>query len=374
MSDDDEYYDDDDYFYIDDGPVAEADDLAEHTMHSPVWREHASDDTAEYWSDWAYYTDDYYDQGSPKRQRQRVAGQGITEAKDKDSKGTHVGKRRRKLLPIKDIPELSLGESLDSDTEKSVAAIPTVIWRLKEAHDPIEYPIVTEGEGEKVALLKDWREKVLVATKPGLGNAAEQDLKTQKPNRTAIAVIIGPRPAEITRRGVAAPTLSSKAKNMPSKSKAVQALANGVSISKSSTANPKAASANTRNSVKPPAATKKSSHGTIVLRQRANDFESIGTKRKGPGEVTANGDESMSKKRRAPATKEKENEVIQSAAQSDASSKAGRKRKASDGDGERVPSRAVKRKTSAPKATTAVSGPKKGPAVLTRRNTRSTRD
>ena len=343
-------------------------------MHSPVWREHPADDTAEYWSDWTYYTDDYYDQASPKRRRQRIGGQGITEAKDKDSKGTHVGKRRRKLLPIEDVPEHSRGESLESDTEKSVVAIPTVIWRLKGAHDPIEYPIVTEGEGEKVALLKDWRERFMVATKPGRGNAADKDLKTRKPNRTAVAVIIGPRPAEITSGGVAAPTMSSKAKNMPSRNKAVPALANGVSVSKSSTAKAKAASANTTNGVKPPAATKKSSHGTVVLGQRANEFETIGTKRKGPGEVTANGDESMSRKRRAHATKEKENEAIQSAAQSDASSIAGRKRKAPDGDDERVSSRTVKRKTSAPKATTAASGPKKGPTVLTRRNTRSNRD
>ena len=401
MSDDEEYYDDDDYFYIDEGPVADAvgsltqpspvhvgslslakanthlqDDFAEHTMHSPVWQEHPSDDTAEYWSDWDYYSDDYYDQGSPKRKRQRIVGEGVTETKAKDVKSTQAGKRNRNLRRTEDIPELSLGESLDSDMEESVEAKPTVVWRLKEAHGPVEYPIVTEGKGETVALLRDWRERFEAVRKPGQNTAADKDLKSQKPNRTAVAVVIGPSPSERATSGATTPTMSSRARNVPSRSKPAPGHANGASISKPSTAKAKAAITNTTNGIKPPATTNKSSRGTAVLGQRANEVETIGKKRTRPGAdegVTTDGDETIPRKRRTVATKEKENEAVQSAAQSDDSSISGRKRKAPDDDDETITPQAVKRKTSAPKATSGASEPKKGSAVPIGRNTRSKR-
>ena len=343
-------------------------------MHSPVWQEHPSYDTADYWSDWEYYSDDdYYDQASPKRKRQRIAGEGITEAKDKVIEGSRFGKRRR-LRPTEDVPELSLGESLDSDTEESAVAKPVIVWRMKEAHDPVESPIVTEGEGEKVALLKDWRERFVVATKPGRNIAADEDLKTQKPNRVAVAVVIGPQQSASSSSRVTAPTVSSKAKNMPSKAKVAPRHANEALISKPSTAKAKAPVPSTTNGIKPSATTKNSSHSTAVLGQRANGVETIGKKRSRPGpdeRVTAGGDESISRKRRAPAPKEKENEAVQSANQSDASSISGRKRKAPDDVDETNTPQPVKRKAAALKTVTAASEPKKRPTVPTRRNTRS---
>lgn len=349
-------------------------------MHSPVWQEHPADDTAEYWSDWDYYSDDYYDQGALKRKRQRIAGESTTEAKGKNAEGPQVGKRRRKVEPAEDIPELSLGESLDSEMEESVAARPTVVWRSKEAHDPVENPIVREGEGEQVALLKDWRERFEAASQLGHDSTATKDPKTQRPNQRAVAVVIGPRPSDFANSRIDALKVSSKVKRIPSRSKAAPNDANGALTSKPSPAKVKAAIATTAsNSVNVSITTKKSLRGTAILGQRANEVETIVNKRKRPGaegDAIMDGDETISRKRRAPATKEKEqeNEAVQSAAQSDASTKPGRKRKAVDEDDETITPRAVKRKAPAPKATTGASGPKKGPTVPTKRNTRSKRD
>lgn len=356
------------------------DDLAEHTMHSPVWQEHPADDTAEYWSDWDYYSDDYYDQGAPKRKRQRVAGESTSEAKGENAEGPQVGKRGRKLQSAEDIPELSLGESLDSDMEDSVAAKPTVLWRSKEAHDPVETPIVAEGEGEQVALLRDWRERFEVSSKLGRNTAAIKDPKTQRPNQRAVAVVIGPRPSGFANSRIDALKVSSKAKCMPSRNKIVPNDANGPLTSKPSTAKAKTAIATAAaDNVNVPGTTKKFLRGTAILRQRANEVEAIAKKRSRPGaeeDATTDGDETIPRKRRAPATKEKdqENEAVQSAAQSDASSKRGRKRKALDEDDETITPQAVKRNAPAANATTGASEPKKGPTVPTRRNTRSRRD
>lgn len=355
------------------------DDLAEHTMHSPVWQEHPADDTAEYWSDWDYYSDDYYDQGAPKRKRQKVAGESTSEAKGEIAEGPQVGKRRRKFRSAEEIPELSLGESLDSDMEDSVAAKPTVLWRSKEAHDPVETPIVTEGEGEQVALLRDWRERFEVSSKLGRVTAATKDPKTQRPNQRAVAVVIGPRPSGFASR-IDALKASSKAKRMPSRNEIAPNHANGPLTYKPSTAKAITAIATTAaDNVNVPGITKEFLRATTVLRQRANEVETIAKKRNRHGaeeDATTDGDETIPSKRRALATKEKEKgyEAVRSAAQSDASSKRGRKRKALDEDDETITPQAVKRNAPAPNATTGALEPKKGPTVPTRRNTRSKRD
>lgn len=356
------------------------DDLAEHTMHSPVWQEHPADDTAEYWSDWDYYSDDFYDQGASKMKRQKIAGESTTEAKGKHAEGLLVGNRGRRFESAEDIPELSLGDSLDSDMEESVAARPTVVWRSKEAHDPVENPIVREGEGEQVSLLKDWRQSFAASSKLGHNTAATKDPKVQRPTQRAVAVVIGPRPSDFANSSIDALKVSSKVKRMPSRSKTAPNDANGALTSKPSTVKAKAAIATTAaNSGNVSITTKKSLRGTAILGQRANEVETIVKKRNRPGaeeDATTDGDETISRKRRAPATKEKEkeNEAVQSAAQSDASFKFGRKRKAPDEDEDTITPQALKRKARAPKATAGVPEPKKGPTVPTKRNTRSKRD
>ncbi len=191
MSDDEDYFDDDEYLYVEDDPVAEAvsvdfiflhviirytwlcslpsnlfpdlcaqDDLAEHTMHSPVWQEYdPSYDLTDVWSDWEYYSDDYYDE-EPARKKQILAsiGDGAAHAGGKRKATSNNGGRwkRRRLEPTADIPGMSLDEFTGSNVGRTTLAAPIVLWRSKER--PQEEPVFQQGNGEIVALLKDWRE------------------------------------------------------------------------------------------------------------------------------------------------------------------------------------------------------------------------
>lgn len=63
---DDEFYDDEyadfhDMLYDADPDPDLADDLAEHAAHSPVWFDNPNEEAREYFSDWEYYSDDYFD-------------------------------------------------------------------------------------------------------------------------------------------------------------------------------------------------------------------------------------------------------------------------------------------------------------------------
>lgn len=66
MSDDEYYYDPDlddfnEMLYDADAEPDLADDLAEHAMHSPLWQDNPTEELRDYFSDWEYYSDDYFD-------------------------------------------------------------------------------------------------------------------------------------------------------------------------------------------------------------------------------------------------------------------------------------------------------------------------
>ncbi|MCJ1247564.1 hypothetical protein MMC30_004778 [Trapelia coarctata] len=180
MSDEeDDYYDDDEYYYIDEGPVAEADDLAAHAVQSPTY-DLAQEYSEDYTDYEGYYSDEYYDEipaSKSKSQKQTSA----TVAKGNEKPVARVGlkrksagqptsrkQKRRKLAPTQDIPELSLGESLESDGDLSepCSRTPIVIWKTEETFMPLKWPVMGDREGNKVALLKDWRERFKAASKP----------------------------------------------------------------------------------------------------------------------------------------------------------------------------------------------------------------
>ncbi|KAI9875298.1 MAG: hypothetical protein M1830_008652 [Pleopsidium flavum] len=189
MSDDEDHFDDDEYLYIEDGPVAEAvsvnfstchvhhrwlhrlpsdifskfcmqDDLAEHTMHSPVWQEYdPSYDLTEFWSDWEYYSDDYYDEEPARKEKSmtRIRGGTVhTGGKRKTTSNDGGRWKRRRLEPTADIPATTLDHFADSGAGTTTFTAPIVLWRSKES--PQREPLFQQGNGERVALLKDWRE------------------------------------------------------------------------------------------------------------------------------------------------------------------------------------------------------------------------
>lgn len=249
MSDDEDYYDDDDYIYLDDAPYAEAvsrsyaanfffladilqDDLAEHTMHSPVHPDYdPAFDTAEVWSDWEYYSDDYYDEDSP-RKRRKVDG-ADNEVARKSGVGSDLRRKRRKLASTSEIPELSLGDSLHSCLDERESLAPVIVWRSKTETNDI--PVVSEGQEEKVALLKDWRErfKILLQTSP---NFSKPNGIVRRGSQKAVAVVIERKALRKGTKGKEPATSLTQNPGIPSRSKVTQPYTNGTSTTASSAA------------------------------------------------------------------------------------------------------------------------------------------
>ena len=201
--DDDDYYEYDyDDIYWEEGPVGEAvsvftpqhnsltsprriipsisadrkqqDDLAEHTMHSPIIVNYDPALLLDDYTDWDYDEDeDYYDDLQEEREYKRrnlLSEQGGTNTDalklGKRKRGTQDSnpQKKRKLGATEDIPDLDLGETIVSGTGEKVDLRPVIVWRTKDTKPDI--PVVKDGEGEKVSLLKDWRDRFKVASRP----------------------------------------------------------------------------------------------------------------------------------------------------------------------------------------------------------------
>ncbi|KAL1970981.1 hypothetical protein VTN77DRAFT_2815 [Rasamsonia byssochlamydoides] len=156
MSDDEDYYDDDysgDWSWYDDASLGVADDLAEAATYSPVAVDDPSLDTLESFSDWEYYSDDFYDD-DPTVLRRRGTANPLQEAENQLDGPPR--KKKRKGSITDGIPELSLGPAV-VDLPTDIASFKGVIWRKPDSTE--QKPDLYEpGHGEKVALFKDWRE------------------------------------------------------------------------------------------------------------------------------------------------------------------------------------------------------------------------
>jgi len=106
---------------------------------------------------------------------------------------TQKKRKRRKLESTEEIPELSLGEPLDSDGGPSEPCSPTsvVIWKTEETYTPLKWPIVGDTDGTKVALLKDWRKRFKIASRPDLngfdGMAEEKEVDKMNKSKATTA-------------------------------------------------------------------------------------------------------------------------------------------------------------------------------------------
>lgn len=141
------------------------DDLAEHTMHSPVWVDYnATIEVGEDISDWEYYSDDYYDHVQGLR---GTSSKETTGTKRKSSGRPHNRTKRRRLDPPEAIPKLSLGEPMNEDSSEPRRSSTVVCWKTPKTFKSLEYPILADDQGEAVALLKDWRERFKIILKQG---------------------------------------------------------------------------------------------------------------------------------------------------------------------------------------------------------------
>jgi hypothetical protein len=151
MSDDGYYpgspYDDlDDIYYDDDAGENLADDLAQHTLPSPIYHEDPAYEMLEYFSDWEYYSDDYYDDDPALLKGDPQTGP-PAKRKVKSEKSQPRGKKR-KLADTQDIPELDL-----DDRPALAATIRGTVWAGPKPQSPKPYEV---GQGQRIALLKNW--------------------------------------------------------------------------------------------------------------------------------------------------------------------------------------------------------------------------
>lgn len=154
----------------------EQDDLAETAHHDPVVLDHPSFDTEDYFSDWDEMSDEYYDDDPTVLKRQRMARK-IAEAQGPKTKPTSA------RTP-------SIGSGIDPTSFQSV------VWKSPpdhahaQAHQKQLHP---PGEGEKVALLKNWRE-VFRFSNPAIGRSRRKSKsKSKGPAAARSAVVDGKR-------------------------------------------------------------------------------------------------------------------------------------------------------------------------------------
>lgn len=133
----------------------EQDELVETAVYSPVPIDDPCLDIVESFSDWEYYSDDYYDDEPTIPRRRRRGESTLKGAGYTNTQNDGLPRRKKRLLfPTDDIPKLSLGAPL---TDSVAATFKGVVW--KKPGDVETKPKLYEpGDGEEVALLKNWRE------------------------------------------------------------------------------------------------------------------------------------------------------------------------------------------------------------------------
>lgn len=183
-------------------------------MQSPVWlNDDPSYETASLPSDWEYYSDDYWDEESAKKRKRK--GDALEELAVEGNPIEHGLKRkRRKLKRTGKVPEISLGES--------AVAAPTVVWKSKsDVLQPSDGPVVSEGQGERVSLLKDWRERFKVSSKQKHPLSRPSEMQ-QNGSQKALAVVID--------QDALPPRTLSNSHELPSRSKLSRSNTKGTSL------------------------------------------------------------------------------------------------------------------------------------------------
>ena len=126
-----------------------ADDLASHALHSPIFADEPGYELLDYHSDWEYYSDDYFDD-DPHILKNNPQDGGSSKVRRPGGDQTARGKKR-KLVETQDIPPLDLGERKYLE-----ACMKGTIWATPI---PERENLYTSTEPQKVALMKDWKNK-----------------------------------------------------------------------------------------------------------------------------------------------------------------------------------------------------------------------
>ena len=181
-------------------------DLATPAMPSPPYIDYDPDyDKSPNLSDWGFDHDDYWDEDKPSKRKRNNAGE------DTDRINDVPKHKRRRLDCKKNTPGISL--------KGYNTAAPTVIWKSKrDLLSPPEGPIVTAGQGEKVALLKDWRERFKNQPNRTASRPESKPVKSGG-GQIATAVVIKEIPPKTYNSTTLPPTTLETAAGLPSRTR-----------------------------------------------------------------------------------------------------------------------------------------------------------
>ena len=128
-------------------------------MHSPVLINYDPGWIDDY-SAWEYETDDYYDgEGGDELQAQlHASASGVAGKRKRRDSTSRKRKRRKQGMVEENIPALDLEGTSEMIINKLTR--PLVVWRKEDEAKALDVPVVEDGEGIKVALLKDWKERL----------------------------------------------------------------------------------------------------------------------------------------------------------------------------------------------------------------------
>ncbi|KAL8845845.1 MAG: hypothetical protein Q9221_009021 [Calogaya cf. arnoldii] len=176
--------DEDDDFWIED-TYDDADDLAEHTMQSPVLINYDPtydpDVELDDWEDWSGPDGDFFDQETPKKKRRRLHD--LTHGKHALS----TRKNQTRVASMEGPPEISLGDAVSSPEDETIRDRSIVKWKVRQ-NSP-QLPIFEPGQQEKVSVLKDWKERF----KPSPSDDEKSKASATNGTQRAIAVVIETR-------------------------------------------------------------------------------------------------------------------------------------------------------------------------------------
>ncbi|KAL8993518.1 MAG: hypothetical protein Q9169_006288 [Polycauliona sp. 2 TL-2023] len=183
----------DDDFWIEE-PYDEADNLAEHTMQSPVLINYDPtldlDGEAEDWEDWSSVDGDFFDQETIRKKRRRL---------NHPTKPKHVSpspSTQPHAASIKALPGISLGLPVFPSEDNAIRDLSIVKWKVR--HSSPRAPFLEPGQEEKVSILKDWKERF----KPPPSTEKKDKASPSNGTQRAIAVVIETRKSPSVSNGI----------------------------------------------------------------------------------------------------------------------------------------------------------------------------
>lgn len=147
------------------------DDLAATANYDAVFFEDPSAEMMDYYSDWDELSDDYYDDDPTVERRQRVAKLAESSKTASHDAPQKTQRRRRNDNKAKQSGDASGRTSATSTSSKTpdLATFQSVVWKLPD-YDKNPVQVLHPDDGEKVALLKNWRE-VFKNSHPSIGRS-----------------------------------------------------------------------------------------------------------------------------------------------------------------------------------------------------------